>query len=79
MEVDDDYYIMITKDNVRELSQEELRICQNEYIRRWRYKNKDRVNASNRDYRKKLKKDNKVLIKTNQSLVGPVAADLNIL
>jgi len=46
---------MITKEELRILSQEELKVYFNEYIRRYRIKNRDRINAINRDYRKKNK------------------------
>ena len=70
---------MINKDNVRSLSQDELRICQTEYIRRWRYTHKDRVNATNRDYRKNKKQFKKIVKPLDlQDLKPEPVKDLNI-
>lgn len=64
---------MINKENVKFLTQEELIICRNEYMKRWKNKHKDKVNAYARDYRK-----NKIpkIIELNKSIREKINLDV---
>jgi hypothetical protein len=47
---------MITKDDAKKLSDTELKVCYNEYYKRYRKRNKDRWNAIRRDNYKRYHK-----------------------
>jgi len=60
--------MVITKENVKKLSNEELLICYNEYKRRWRLANKNKVKRSNdKHYNKYYKKKQEDILKTNNN------------
>ena len=58
-----------TKDEIKKLSNGVLLLCCNEYKRRWRLKNKDKVkNTNNKHYNKYYKKQEKTLKKQEDIL-----------
>jgi len=61
---------MITKQTAKELTDEELRTCLNEYYNRWRSKNREHYNKYKRKYMKDYRnaKSNKVVTKSNKSV-----------
>jgi hypothetical protein len=54
---------MINKETIKYLTDEELRLCRNEFTKRWKFKHKDKVNAYARDYRKRKNPIGKTEIK----------------
>ena len=66
----EDIGIPINKENVKDLTYEELRLCRNKFVKRWKNKNKDKVNAWARDYRKKHKEIKKKNIETNLDILA---------
>jgi len=60
MEIDTDN---ITKEVIKKLSQNFIRLCHNEYIRRWQRDNKEKVNNIRREYYKRHNKNVNVITK----------------
>ena len=61
--------MVITKENVKKLSNEELLICYNEFMRKWRVAHKDRVSEKNKKHYNKYykKKSDNILKDKNKS------------
>ena len=60
----------IKKEGIKTLPQNIIRLCHNEYIRRWQRDNKEKVNSYQREHYKKYKKNhNNINDNHNNSMI----------
>lgn len=71
----------LTKENIKNVSDDILKIFHNEYVRRWTKRNKDKVNAYQREYYKKHRKNHNNIMNGNTDNHNDIkkASPLNVI